>query len=670
MKSILRILTLGTVLGASATAIAAIVPFPNGDFETPDGAQWGTAKGGNHNFSFPATEGNPGGYARIVSNEGGGYAVLISNNDQPYPLASLGLEADKSYTFHYDMIASATGPNKGGIKIESWNAGTRLSDSGDQRVEVTAAGWRSYSYRYKLNASATHIKVVPLWTPNQTVGFDNIRVDNTPYVEPSPTDVVHENTFNSAGSNWGTPAGNSGATSTITWSGSAGNPGGATVLTVSHFQNPEPGAGSDAFLTYTANDVNFGLGPVEVSFDAKLLGALPGTAVHAIYNGNFVPVIMNELNQATFTTVKRTFQLSQGFTSTETFTLAFQFAMGPVPGAGGSIAIDNIRIRTILPASAPPTTASIESGVLLDWTPGKPGSTFQPQSSNDPGPEKTWVDVGPLIKDPTLTTLFDNAPADFYRVQNVTPAVFDNAVPNPGFELSDFSSTPADFWTILSPPNQGASITVDSFYENYLPFTGDRMLIITSTGPGAPAPNTDVRSDRFGVNPGGTYQLSFWIANPIKVAGANPQYSLFFFDSNGVFISNNFFDGLAGFGAEWSKFTASVKVPANASQMTIGWIQAASAEANVRWVTLIDDVLLTTGTLIDPEETTTLTPTATPSVKVSWPTVVGRVYQAQSSTSLGAWGDLGDVIDGDGTIWSVVEPIVPPRRFYQIIEAQ
>lgn len=169
--------------------------------------------------------------------------------------------------------------------------------------------------------------------------------------------IIHTDTFNIAGVNWVTTTGGSAGTSSRVWSGSEGNPAGATILTASHFQNPTPSIGTEVHFNYQVNGLDFGTGPVTISFDAKLLGGLPGTAIHAFYNGNFVPVIMLALNNSTYTTYSQTFNLSQGFTATSTLNLDIMFAMGPVAGAGGSMAIDNITVSTTVVPE--PTTAAL-----------------------------------------------------------------------------------------------------------------------------------------------------------------------------------------------------------------------------------------------------------------------------------------------------------------------
>lgn len=168
----------GALQCANAQSQATLSLFPNGDFSEADGASWDdTQFAGNQTFNWPSTGGNPGGYAEIVSGEANNWAVLISNNNQPYALAELGIQAGQTYTFQYDMKNSVAGDNKGGIKVESWSANSEIHSSGDQRVTVaTADTWATYTYEYTIADNATHIKMVPLWSPNETVGFDNIGV--------------------------------------------------------------------------------------------------------------------------------------------------------------------------------------------------------------------------------------------------------------------------------------------------------------------------------------------------------------------------------------------------------------------------------------------------------------------------------------------------------------
>ena len=58
-----------------------------------------------------------------------------------------------------------------------------------------------------------------------------------------------------------------------------------------------------------------------------------------------------------------------------------------------------------------------------------------------------------------------------------------------------------------------------------------------------------------------------------------------------------------------------------------------------------------------------------PQVEVTWPTSPGNSYQLQwSDTQGGPWTDLGISMAGDGSVHSLVDPVPPGRRFYQIQE--
>jgi hypothetical protein len=156
------------------------------------------------------------------------------------------------------------------------------------------------------------------------------------------------------------------------------------------------------------------------------------------------------------------------------------------------------------------------------------------------------------------------------------------------------------------------------------------------------------------------------VSNPVKVAGANPQYSLFYFDETGGLISNSFTPGFGSIGADWTLFSAAVTPPLNAVKMTLGWIQAASAEPNVHWVTLIDDVSLSEGTLLEAGTAVTLAASAAPAVRISWPGAVGREYQVRASAGLRDWVDFGGTALGGGGLMSTTDLIAPTPKFYRV----
>ncbi len=672
MKSVFKNLAFCAVLGASGSAFAAVVPFPNGDFETPGGASWDkNSFAGNQVISFPSTGGNTGGYGSIVSNELGGYAVLVTNGGLPYPLASLNLVAGKTYTFSYDMITSVAGPNKGGIKIESWSSTAGISDSKDQRVTSASTGWATYSYAYTIDPAATHIKVVPLWTPGETVGFDNVRVDNTPIVPPPVVPVIPNSGFEipggpfNVGADWAYFAG--GFTGTHFTTG--GNPGGNTVIDAT-----VPGtygvlvAKGNAYFSLAELGLTAG-GTYIFQMDMKLLA------------GQDLGGLKLELSGADFVEKKPTAQqiaaLPNPITEWNTYSFEFtipagwtQFKVVPVWGVASRVAYDNVKI---LPP--PPLAAQIQAGTTVSWNAANPLNSYQPQESPT-GLPGSFTNLGPKISGNAVTTVFAAVPAPFYQVLETTPDLFANAVLNPGFETSAVSSAPADNWSIPVPANNPNAVmtVVGSYPEVALaPFAGTKMLVIDSTtpatGPVTP-PDTNVRSDSWTVTGNTVYTLSFQAAHLFKIGGANPQFYFQFFGSDPIFGDPVFlgdsFTSFQSLGGSWTKVERTFTTPAAATSMTIGFIQAMGAGNGWRWVTLIDDVSLLTPST--PGVTTVIPATPAAGVQISWNSKSGKTYQVKSSIGLLDWENFGTAAAGTGGTMSVSAPLTPPNKFYRVEE--
>lgn len=150
---------------------------PNGNFETAGGADW--VFNGPALTTFPASGGNPGGYGDIDSLASSPWGVLVSeiNPTTGRPLASLGLTAGNTYAFSFDMKGDAGG-ELAGIKIEGWNAGAEVGNSGD--IKFTAGtSWATYTPSWTIPATASSIKFVPLSLDSGHVGFDNVGVVST-----------------------------------------------------------------------------------------------------------------------------------------------------------------------------------------------------------------------------------------------------------------------------------------------------------------------------------------------------------------------------------------------------------------------------------------------------------------------------------------------------------
>lgn len=351
MNPMISRITLASLLAVTLSANAAEVLLPNGDFTAAGGSEWGQSFGGNQVISYPDTGGNPGGYASIVSNEAGGYAVLISNNDQPLPLSSLGLVAGKTYTFSYDMIASVAGANKGGMKFESWSATAGISNSGDRRVTAATTGWATYTYDYTIDAAATHLKVVPLWTPNETVGFDNIKVNDTPVGPPPVVPGIPNPGFETPGGASWTQVG---PITGFSYPTTGGNPGGYGVMDASNGQWGIWVANSDAVLTLEQLSLTAGK-TYNFTMDMKLLS---GTAIGGFKvdffpsgsTGNIYPSIIGDgSNWATYTFPVA---IPAGTTSVK---------LVPLWGPSSVVGYDNIAVNTT-PVVPPPIIPVVTNG--------------------------------------------------------------------------------------------------------------------------------------------------------------------------------------------------------------------------------------------------------------------------------------------------------------------
>jgi len=163
------------------TVEAQLILVTNGDFETAAGADWDFA-GGGATIDFAATGGSGGGgFADMDST--GGWGVLVSDNGVQEPIGTYFLTPGTTYDFSFDM-KGFNGGEVAGIKIESWNAGSVISDSGDIKFTTTDT-WANYIASYTLTSDATHIKFVPVSVDGGRVGFDNIGVIN-PAAVPEP----------------------------------------------------------------------------------------------------------------------------------------------------------------------------------------------------------------------------------------------------------------------------------------------------------------------------------------------------------------------------------------------------------------------------------------------------------------------------------------------------
>ncbi len=643
MKSAIKNLILCAMLGAAASALAAPVLFPNGDFETAGGASWGISPVIG-SFSFPASGGNPGGYAEMGPSQPGGYAVLISNNDQPYPLASLGLVAGNTYTFSYDMITSVAGANKGGVKLESWSSTTSISNSGDQRVTSSSTGWTTYTYNYTIAPNATHLKIVPLWTPGETVGFDNIKVNNTPVVPPPIVPFVTNGDFEiPGGASWAYYTDGFG----LTYPTTGGNPGGNAVINAT-------GPGGYGVLVAFSNTektlASLGLtagGTYTFQMDMKII------------SGSNVGGLKLE-GPAGYVYESRPAKIGDGTAwATYSFEVTFppsltQFKIVPLWGIGSEVAYDNVRIQP--PA---PFTASIAKGKTVSWTPTNASYTYQPQESAN---GTTWTNLGTAYIGTTVNTIFDTTPAAFYQVAESNAGAVE-AVMNGDFEIDDGLGG-AGYWNGIQsqPPIR---ITTDSHGGTACEKIS--VLNVGATPAGSEMQQNTVNSGGPAITPGNTYNFSFWAKQISSGPSYVQRYKVSWLDGDGIIKGDSgWFDFVGGTGS-WAQLTKpGLVAPTGAATALIQILGVTGAVEGGLGEVLIDDVTLVTGGGV--ASSAVLPATVTPAVEISWPSIGGKNYQVKSSTDLSTWGNLGGVIPGNGSIKTAYDAMIDARRFYQVLQ--
>lgn len=208
--------------------VAPISEIPNRDFEA--GLQgWSVAGEPDTQFAASADGGNPGGYV-TMTNSGTGFGVLVSNGGAPLPLAGLGLEAGRTYQFRQDMRL-LSGDRIGGLKVEFYNGPGAAGDTGDLYPQIIGDGstWETYEFEVTIPPTVNGIKIVPLWGPGSSVGFDNIAFDS----RALPGSPVLNPNFEQGGAYWAEFQ----VGTTYRYPATGGSPGGYLEMS----NNGEPG---------------------------------------------------------------------------------------------------------------------------------------------------------------------------------------------------------------------------------------------------------------------------------------------------------------------------------------------------------------------------------------------------------------------------------------------
>ena len=353
--------------------------------------------------------------------------------NQGIPLANLGLVAGNTYTFSMDMKNFA-GTGTGGLKLEAWNGGGgAASNTGDMPATGSSTNWATYSWNYLIPVGTTSIKIVPLLTGASggsnadSVGFDNIKVNNTPVPPPPfvPDTIINGNFETAGGAGWGTTQG------TPAFPTTGGNPNGTPSL--------DGTAGFAVLYAFNNTEKTFaslGLAPGDIytfQMDMKLISGsnigglrLEGPAGFVIET--YPTIIGNGSEWATYS-IELTVPASPG-----------QSKFGLRPGGGSVVAFDNVKI--VLPAPPGPLQANIATGVAVSWTAASAVNRYQPQESAN---GTTWTNLGPAIIGNTASSVFDDSKSPFYQVLESVPVVQEAAY-NGNFTEEGFDADEAEGW--------------------------------------------------------------------------------------------------------------------------------------------------------------------------------------------------------------------------------
>lgn len=650
MKPTIKNLAITAVLGTTMTLHAASTLLPNGDFETPDGATWAEVSAdGTFAYDYPVSGGNPDGYGVIDhSAADGGWGIWVSNDEVPVTLDSLGLNAGEAYQFTQDMTI-LSGSNLGGFKVDFFNGTESAGSTGDIFPALIGDGttWETYSFQVAIPATADGIKVVPLWGPDSTVGYDNVCVDPTPVPQPQ----IPNGDFENGGASWF----EIGEEHTMwTYPSTGGNPDGYGTM-----DND-----SEGFGIWVAN------GGAPLALDS--LGLAGGDVVTFLQDmtilagENIGGLKIEFLEGATFLgdTGDMIPDLIGDGSTWETYSFevtlpsnADHIKIVPLWGVGSLVGYDNVGFVAPVPEIF---AAAINTGTVVSWMPDSAESTYQPQQSED---NSVWTNLGPAILGDTISSVFDADGAPFYRVEEseLVPLF---AVINSGFENYDAEDPPhPDSWDCIG--SQPPTLNTEDAHTDE---TSMRLAVINAA---SEANTSEIQQNIANVGgeiePGAEYVFSFWAKQVSSGVSHVQEYRVQWLGEDGAILGGgvgfNNFQG--GFGV-WEEIIATGLVaPENAATALIQIIGKTGGVEGGLGEVLIDDVELIT-TIASPIGT--LPATAAAGVEISWDSKTGRTYQVRSSTDLISFEDFGGALTGDGETQTTTDLITPIAKFYEVVE--
>jgi hypothetical protein len=214
-------------------------------------------------------------------------------------------------------------------------------------------------------------------------------------------------------------------------------------------------------------------------------------------------------------------------------------------------------------------------------------------------------------------------------------------VPNGGFETGDFS-----FWTLAGDPS-GAYSYVDDGSLFITPFDGNYAAALGELG------SLGTLSQTLPTSAGQTYLLSFWWENVDIGLGTIPCE--FQVSWNGTTLLDQFDMDVF----DWTNIQFLVTATGNNTVLAFGF------ETDNLSLFGLDDVSVTPL----PKPAFQSVTHSNNTIRLTWSTVSGLVYQVQSTASMTptSWSNLGGTLTASGSTLSASDTIgTATQRFYRV----
>ncbi len=219
-------------------------------------------------------------------------------------------------------------------------------------------------------------------------------------------------------------------------------------------------------------------------------------------------------------------------------------------------------------------------------------------------------------------------------------------IPNPGFEIPDggkWAFDQANGHTVAYPTeggNPGAYAEIDATQA-----TNTFFGVLVSNG------RLPLPLSALSLVPGQkvTFAMDMKIISGTNIGG----FKVDFVPSG---TTGDMYPTRKGDGTAWSTYSFPATIPANATGLKLVPLWRAGSIVGYDNIRLAGPFAASAAAVAS-------------NVEISWPTVTGRTYQVKKSPNLVDWANFGAVTNGNGSTFTVTDPIATPgKSFYQVIE--